>query len=466
MFKKILENKKISRIAFFLFLFSVPLGTKKFIFSFTGGTSEFDAVFIFLDDALFFISVFFMSIAFFGGIRNAYGNFISFLKEEKRIFFSVLVFLFFSLFSLLFSSQLPVGLYFFLRLTISLAQCLFLFFVLRKNIISVTFLSYTFIFSAVFQAVIGFLQFLSQKSVGVWFLGESIIDEFSVNVARFPVFGAPLLRAYGTMAHANILAGFLVLGVIACLFLWINKEQKKIRTFGDFLKNRLFFRAVISICLFVIFVGIILTFSRSGWIVSLWATILSLCVGIFYPRTRRQTIHLGITVCILFAILFMSLGWMIFPRATLSRNEPSVNYRVLYNNIGRDIVFQKPLGVGMGNQIFFSKESGLYEKYGIYKNIDRQPIHNLYLLIMSELGIFGIISFLYIIAVATLFSFKKKFFVFLKSPPPHFWFGAVLLSSLLVFGLFDHFLWTLGSGRLMLWLVLGIMMWASREPSS
>lgn len=464
--QNILQNKKISRIAFFLFLFSVPLGTKKFIFSFTGSMSEFDTVFIFLTDMLFFISVFFVSNAFFGDLRNTYKNFVSFLKDEKRVVTSVLIFSFTSLFSLLFSSQLPISLYFFLRLTVVLVQFLFLFFVLKRNIISITSLSSVFVSAAVFQAVIGFLQFLSQKSVGVWFLGESIINEFSVNVARFPVFGVPLLRAYGTMAHANILAGFLVLGLISCLFLWINKKQMAPPSFKSFLKERLFFQTIISISLFIILVGIVLTFSRSGWIVSLFGIIFSLCVGFLYEHTRKQTLHLFFIVCALFILLFLSLGWAIFPRATLSRNEPSVNYRVLYNNIGRDIVLQKPLGVGIGNQIFFSKESGLYEKYGIYDNIDWQPIHNLYLLITSELGIFGIFSFLYIIGVAFFFSFKKEFFVFLKSPPQYFWFGAALLSSLLIFGLFDHFLWTLESGRLMLWLVLGIMMWASREPSS
>jgi len=171
-------------------------------------------------------------------------------------------------------------------------------------------------------------------------------------------------------------------------------------------------------------------------------------------------------MCGLFVVIFFSLGWAIFPRATLSRDEPSVNYRVLYNNIGRDIVLQNPLGVGIGNQIFFSEENNLYGKYRIYDNIDWQPIHNLYLLITSELGVFGIISFLYLIFVATPVFFKKQLFVFLKSPPYYFWFGVVTLSSLLVFGLFDHFLWTLESGKLMLWLVLGIIMGVSEESSS
>jgi len=466
MFKEISRNKNISRGVFFLFLLSVPLGTKKFIYSFTGGTSEFDTIFVFLSDILFLFSFYFIGAAFFGSIKNIFQNLSSFLKEKGSMFISLCAFSFFCFISPLFSSHIFLSAYFFLRLLFTIFQGVFLFFVIRRNIVSITAVVYTFVSAAVFQAVIGFLQFFFQKSVGLWFLGESIINEFSNNVARFPVFGVPLLRAYGTMAHANILAGFLVLGLIGCLFLWIRRKPTNSKSFMIFLKERLFFRIIISVSIFIILVGLVLTFSRSGWIVSLFGIIFSLCIGFLYKDTQGQTFHLLFVMCGLFVVIFFSLGWAIFPRATLSRDEPSVNYRVLYNNIGRDIVLQNPLGVGIGNQIFFSEENNLYGKYRIYDNIDWQPIHNLYLLITSELGVFGIISFLYLIFVATPVFFKKQLFVFLKSPPYYFWFGVVTLSSLLVFGLFDHFLWTLESGKLMLWLVLGIIMGVSEESSS
>ena len=36
----------------------------------------------------------------------------------------------------------------------------------------------------------------------------------------------------------------------------------------------------------------------------------------------------------------------------------------------------------------------------------------------------------------------------------------IMLLSLLIFGMFDHFLWTIEPGRLMFWIVLGIVMGA------
>ena len=40
------------------------------------------------------------------------------------------------------------------------------------------------------------------------------------------------------------------------------------------------------------------------------------------------------------------------------------------------------------------------------------------------------------------------------------------LVSLLVFGLFDHFLWTIQPGRLMLWVVIGIAVSQLVQPQT
>jgi hypothetical protein len=467
MIKTLFTRLRIAQTLFFLFFFSIPFGTKKFLLSFTGGTSEFDSVFLFLTDILFFILCLFIYFFFSNPTQSTHTSFYLFLKEEKKMFFFIAIFCFFSFFSIFFSSHAHLSVYFFIRLFFTLFQCLFIFFALKKKIINTSLFAGSVVLSALTQALIGIFQFLSQKSVGVWFLGESAINEFSQNVARFSVFDVSLLRTYGTMAHANILAGFLVLGLISCMFLWVWKKHEQIVLFKDFFSKQFLFRVFLSISFFVILVGLVLTFSRSGWIVALCSIFLSFCVGVFRRETRHQTTSLILVVVTCFFFIFFSLGWVIFPRATLSLGEPSVNYRILYNNIGKDIIFQKPLGVGIGNEKFFSEENGLYKKYGIENEIDYQPIHNLYLLIASEIGIFGLFSFLSIIFVPKFFSiFQKPHFYFLEQATSGFWFGFTLLFSVLVFGLFDHFLWTLESGRLMLWLVLGIMMGESTVSSS
>ncbi len=86
-----------------------------------------------------------------------------------------------------------------------------------------------------------------------------------------------------------------------------------------------------------------------------------------------------------------------------------------------------------------------------------QPIHNIYLLMASETGILGLIVFL--IFITKLLIAKVKFI--LKNKNSEILAVVMMFFSLLGFGLFDHFLWTLQPGRLMLWLVLGIMLGTS-----
>ncbi len=322
--------------------------------------------------------------------------------------------------------------------------------------------------SALFQSVLGFLQFILQKSVGAWFLGESVIYEFSQNVARIFVSGAPFLRAYGTMAHANILAGFLALGLFACLYLWISKKEE-IYFFprAQFLQKKILFPVVFSLSLFSILIGLALTFSRSGWIVAVFGTTLIFLLGFLYKKTRKRTAGALLVFLFSLTILFFSLGWAIFPRASLSLTEPSVNYRILYNQIGKDIISERPMGVGVGSQVIFSEKRGLYEKHGITEKNDFQPIHNLFILITSETGIFGIASFLFFLLSSFFPSFRVgQILNFLKNAPPEYLFSATALLSLLLFGLFDHFLWTIQAGRLMLWVFLGLVFGAQFQNNT
>ena len=80
--------------------------------------------------------------------------------------------------------------------------------------------------SAVFQSVVGFLQFILGKSVGLWFLGETAFGPGTPGIAKVTINGLQFARAYGTMPHANILAGFLVLGLLAFFYLFLSEKSR------------------------------------------------------------------------------------------------------------------------------------------------------------------------------------------------------------------------------------------------
>jgi len=81
----------------------------------------------------------------------------------------------------------------------------------------------------------------------------------------------------------------------------------------------------------------------------------------------------------------------------------------------------------------------------LLSNWIHQPVHNVYLLISSEVGLLGLIVFL-IFLYQLLKRFKKQNSVLF-----------IIVICIIFVSLFDHFFWTLQQGQLMFWLILGLM---------
>ena len=87
------------------------------------------------------------------------------------------------------------------------------------------------------------------------------------------------------------------------------------------------------------------------------------------------------------------------------------------------------------------------EKYGYVTAATRflQPVHNIYLLILSETGLLGLAAFIYLLYKGwTLFIDKVQ--------PCHL--SLLILLILLFLGLFDHYFFTLQQGLLLLTILL------------
>jgi O-antigen ligase len=79
-----------------------------------------------------------------------------------------------------------------------------------------------------------------------------------------------------------------------------------------------------------------------------------------------------------------------------------------------------------------------------------EPAHNIFLLAGAELGIPGL---LLVIALSISFLYRL-----VKTKHPNAILAGATLMGLGVIGLFDHYLWTLAPGRLMLGLVIGLFL--------
>jgi len=449
-----LSRANLMKWGILLFLFALPLGTKKFLFSFTTPfsnfyTSEYNSAFLFGTDILLIALLFLAGRGFFAWLRVWF-------RQHKLPAVFLTLFLVLSMISVLSADYPLFSVYSFIHLLLAIAAGFSIAFSFREGMVNLRSALTAFSISAVFESIVGFLQFILGKSVGLWFLGETIFDSGTPGIAKITADGLQFVRAYGTMPHANILAGFLVLGLLSLFYLFLHE-------------GKLVFKLSEAAGIFIVLAGLFLTFSRSGWITAAAATVLLVMGEFFAEKERRKRIvYLVSLILISCLLLLVFLGWAIFPRAALSSGEGPVADRWIYNKIGTELILSHPLGVGIGNELFYAYRNGFFEKYDVNSLGQWQPIHNLYLMISSETGIAGLIVFLVFVGWLLIFNFQfltSNQFPISKLQNTT---SVIMLVSLLLFGLFDHFLWDLQLGRLMLWVVMGILLGVSsgeKKPS-
>lgn len=383
------------------------------------------------------------------------------------------IFLTLSAISIFFASYKFLALYSFIRLVLLILTALAIAEILKRNWIKLENILALLAGLAVFQSLVAFFQFLNQKNLGFWFLGESVLGPEIPGVAKIIVAGGRILRSYGAFPHPNVLAAFLLLGLFSSYhFLFRSRATRNNDKAAKF-------RFVNVSCLipilavFFINLGLVLTFSRAAWFLGIFLTLFYVSIFRNYVAKdpagldmnyRRQAKYLLIILAFIFFFIVLTMGWLIFPRAQISLAEPAASQRIAYNEIGWQLIKNNPGGVGLGNQAIYSAENGLYQIMGMNQAWQWQPIHNIYFLIGAEIGGFGLAIFLIFIAMPVI---NTAIFL-LKNKNPENSLSLVvglMFLSLLGFGLFDHFLWTLHPGRLMFWLILGIILGISPRRS-
>ncbi len=295
------------------------------------------------------------------------------------------------------------------------------------------------------QAVFGIYQFFAQQVfASKWFglaahqpevLGDLVVETSS---GRW-------LRAYGSFPHPNILAGFLVVCLLVLIGLIITRGIEKKKTLVSILLS--------TTSLVLMTFGLIVTFSRSAWL----ALGLTLLILLAIYTWQKDKLRIKMTSIIIIWILLVTVGsifllpdlWQV--RLTGGRLEAkSSSERINYYSQAKELIgdywYQ---GTGIG-----SYTAGLYNRDTSKEAWDYQPVHNIYLLIAAEAGVFGGLVFLLII-----FKFFHSIINYglgkLKENS-ELLFVSLSFLALLVIGLFDHYLWSLSFGLLFFWLVFGL----------
>ena len=500
---------KIERIAFYLLIFFLPWQTRIIFRSWGSGFNEWNSASFYLTDALLVAVIFLWLIGFFksplrsplyakGGSGGIFG------KTE----IALLVFLGISALSLASAQNFWLGVF----REVKLVEFGLLFLYLKNNLFQfdnapssrfageagqpplnlrggvggvITRVLQILVASGLLQALIAIGQFVRQKSFGLSFLDESPLSPVISGVAKIVVNGEKLIRPYGLTPHPNVLAVFLLLAIFGALVLFTqkNKDYKwgvavfyalagAILTFAFFLT---FSRSVIVSGLIAIFGWLIYLcfkkeeFMQSSFVIlsetkdlsRMRATVARIrwrFLGL-RPRNDNKTQKSWVSrrwyflntiiifgVCCL--LVTVSLWSFLSARFDVGSGltDQSLNLRVFYNQVALNLIGKSPiLGVGVGNFVWTFQNS-----YHLAESWMYQPVHNIYLLIGAESGILGLLAFLVFLffILKNIWRFRRDFIIscFLS-----------LVTCFLVLGLFDHLLWDLQQGQLMLWIVLGVL---------
>jgi len=292
--------------------------------------------------------------------------------------------------------------------------------------------------SGVFQGIIAVIQYIKQSSLGLKYLGESFLSPEVYGIAAFKIGEELIMRAYGTFPHPNVLAAFLFVAIYAFYLIYANWDKENYWL--------LFFYVPML-------AGFVLTYSRLMGFLWVVGIVLRLSFIFFKKKLRkgylkqniRRLVYLTIITVLVLVVIYITNIEAINGRLGFSPSEEAYIMRVFYNK--KSLESFSLFGYGIGNHIEWLKSEmpGMPAK-------NYQPVHNIYLLILNEVGFFGLASFVWFIIFLSIQYFKNKSFekIFHYSI-------YILFASFLIMGFFDHYLWTLQQGRLMFWFLLGIM---------
>jgi hypothetical protein len=374
-------------------------------------------------------------------------------------------------------------------------------------------------FSLLFQGIIAFLQVLRQESLGLTFLGESVLNTHINGVATVIINGEEFLRGYGTFLHPNLLAAFVLINILVYYLLFIvprgtpevshqcstwnisAAEEPKIKYVprGTIMYNHLiekiyfilgFFVILVSFSKIVIALSLIflckkgILFNCSTWnndkktilekiqnvprgtkiskICSTWNKSFqkALSTAPNVPRGTpifrvicstwniQKSQALFFTAFLLFLIAFIigkEISWETYLYQSI------LERKIQYLSIEFIPWINILTGLGYGGYVAFIANLGVYELWEL------QPIHNVLVMAVLEIGILPLgVIFLLLASyipknLAQFYARAKKSKVF---------YVALLLVPLF---LLDHYFWDLEQGVFLLGTLVVIMILAYKR---
>lgn len=283
------------------------------------------------------------------------------------------------------------------------------------------------------QACLGLLQFFLQQTFESVILGMPLHITYEPGTSVIVNEAGRWLRAYGALSHPNIFGGYMVMAIVIC--------TSSYRHFNNAI------RKYIPGIFILLVAGLFVSFSRSAWI----AFAIYMLYQLYLWRKKKQQIakywiFTSIIVMVLLLVVYLPivqtriLGGSAHEVASTQERIGSVEEALL--------LFKNHflLGTGAGN---YTAASYILDpgKNGW----EYQPVHNIDLLLLVELGVVGL-SFcllaIYYFVDLWLFLVGKR----------RIWVPLLLILILTPLALFDHYLWTSFTGITMVGAFFGVLL--------
>ena len=275
----------------------------------------------------------------------------------------------------------------------------------------------------IWSSIIGIGQSLAGRTLGFWVLGERSFDLDTISIATFDWYDQVFLRPYATFPHPNVLAAFLLIGII--LFEWLKGKKKEVHSW--------FYSGVLLLSSAALF----LTFSRVA--AGLFSVVL-----LYFFRKRLKLLLVIFLLLLPFLFVRFHSAFNFDQLSVIRREELAVAAIELWKS--------SPLfGIGLNNFIYDLAEGRIVS--GEVRFF--QPVHMIFLLALSETGILGLIGLIALFNPMVLLLRKVKDSNRFKMEYVILLYGWVCV---VVMGVFDHFFLTLAQGLRVFFLIWGISM--------
>jgi O-antigen ligase len=237
------------------------------------------------------------------------------------------------------------------------------------------------------QGLIALAQFVTQGSLGLSLMGESVFGPDTPGASVIEAVGRRWVRAYGLAPHPNVLGGSLTVGVMICLG-WLLERPRG--------------RRWLWVPVLLGMAGVLLSFSRGAWLgTGLGLAFLAGTTRIWKridwrARTTRWLLAGAVTMLL---VIGFSLSGLLVER--LWRMDSVLEHNSIAERL-RDIgqawmlIRMRPLlGVGTGYYVdtLWAWANNTGQSYRAF-----QPVHNILLMAAAEMGVVGALLWLWLLA--------------------------------------------------------------------